>query len=270
MKETCTITSRRDKLLELILSLRDKDECRKLGLCWAEGAIAADYALKLKKGAVKSVVLSMEATDKAREAAEKLAKTGVPLYLLAPSCFDKITVLKNPEGLGIVAEPGQTLSADEFPKKGPAACLWQLMDPGNLGTIIRSAASFGCEHFILVSPCVTHFHPLAIRASAGAALASKFLYLSEEEALEKLKSEGKRVCALSMEGNCLNLNLCYNNPEDMIVVSGNEPHGLPIEVRKTLPLYSVPATGRVESLNVTAASAIAYYFFWSRKLLNQS
>ena len=79
MKETRTITSRRDKLLELILSLRDKDECRKLGLCWAEGAIAADYALKLRKGAVKSVVLSMEATDKAREAAEK-QKVDVRLY----------------------------------------------------------------------------------------------------------------------------------------------------------------------------------------------
>jgi len=266
MKEAKVITSRRDKLLELVLSLRDKTECRKLDLCWAEGTVTADYALSLPQGAVKAVLLSTEATEKAALAAEKLALAGNPLYKLVPSCYEKITVLKNPEGLGLVVKPGKTLSSfEELPEKGPAACLWRLQDPGNLGTIIRSAASFGCRNFILVSPGVSHYHPLAVRSSAGAALDSDFLYLEEEEALVKLRSVGSRAAALSMEGTCLNLNLCYNRSEDMIVVSGNEPHGLPEAVRRSLPLYSVPTTGKVESLNVTAASAIAYYFFWSPK-----
>ena len=48
-----------------------------------------------------------------------------------------------------------------------------------------------------------------------------------------------------------------------MIVSGNEPHGLPRKVRESLPLFSIPQKGKVESLNVTAASAIAYYLFWS-------
>ena len=71
-----------------------------------------------------------------------------------------------------------------------------------------------------------------------------------------------QICALSGDGNALNIDFCYNKSDELIV-SGNEPHGLPKKVREALPLYSLPLKGRVESLNVTAASAIAYYLFWS-------
>ena len=265
MNEPQIITSRRARIIELALSLREKSGRSEHDLCFAEGAVAADYALKLKS-AVKGVLLSQEATPKCAELAKKFSSSSVPFYLLTQECFEKISVLKNPEGLALLVEPAKPLSKpSEFPKDGPVACLWQLQDPGNLGTIIRSAASFGCKDFLLVKNSVSHLHPLCIRASAGAALDSRFLYLYEDEALSYLTKNKERVCALSGEGSSIKFDLCYNNSVNKVIVSGNEPHGLPERVRKSLPLYSIPTEGSVESLNVTAASAIAYYVFWSRK-----
>lgn len=257
------ITSRRSEIVSLALKLREKKEREDLGLCWAEGAVAADFALSLEKSRIKKILLSEEATPKCRELAEKLSRSCDENYLLTRECFEKASVLKNPEGLGLMVEPRPALrSPRELPAAAPAACLWQLQDPGNLGTILRSAAAFGCRHAILVENSVSPLHPLAIRASAGAALDMDFLFLGEEEALAYLAGEKERVCALSGDGSALSLDFCYNRPDELIV-SGNEPHGLPRKVRESLPLFSIPQKGKVESLNVTAASAIAYYLFWS-------
>ena len=265
MKEEQLITSRRAGIIDLALSLREKKGRAEHNLCFAEGAVAADYALKIKS-AVKCVLLSREATEKCAALAKQAAAGDVPFYLLTKECFEKISVLKNPEGLALLVEPAKLLSgAAELPKNGPVACLWQLQDPGNLGTIIRSAASFGCRNFLLVKNSVSHLHPLCIRASAGAALDANFLYLEEEEAMRYLTENNDRVCALSGEGCPIKFDLCYNNGVSKVIVSGNEPHGLPERVRKSLPLFSIPTEGSVESLNVTAASAIAYYVFWSQR-----
>lgn len=263
LKNFLRITSRRSGVILSALQLREKKERDASGLCWAEGAVAAEYALSLDKKRIKKILLSEEATPKCQKLAEALAGPHCEAFLLTKECFEKASVLKNPEGLGLIVEPNPPLKpASPLPKGEPAACLWQLQDPGNLGTIIRSAAAFGCRTMILVEPCVSPLHPLAVRASAGAALDMDFMYLDEEEALAFLLPEKHRICALSGDGDALNIDFCYNK-SDELVVSGNEPHGLPQKVREALPLYSLPQKGRVESLNVTAASAIAYYLFWS-------
>lgn len=265
MNEPQLITSRRAAIIDLALSLREKKGRAEHGLCFAEGAVAADYALKIKS-AIKGVLLSQEATAKCAALAKKAASRSVPFYLLTKECFEKVSVLKNPEGLALLVEPAELFSeTSQLPKEGPVACLWQLQDPGNLGTIIRSAASFGCKDFLLVKNSVSHLHPLCIRASAGAALDSRFLYLDEDEAMQYLMDNSDRVCALSGEGSSIKFDLCYNNSVNKVIVSGNEPHGLPERARKSLPLFSIPTEGSVESLNVTAASAIAYYVFWSQR-----
>lgn len=265
MNEPQLITSRRAGIISLALSLREKKGRAEHNLCFAEGAVAADYALKMKS-AVKGVLLSRDATEKCAKLAHEAAAGSAPFYLLTGECFEKISVLRSPEGLALLVEPAPLLkNASELPDDGPVACLWQLQDPGNLGTIIRSAASFGCRHFLLVKNSVSHLHPLCIRASAGAALDSNFLYLEEDEAMRYLTENKGRVCALSGEGCSIKFDLCYNNSVNMVIVSGNEPHGLPERARKSLPLFSIPTVGSVESLNVTAASAIAYYVFWSQR-----
>ncbi|MBR5900783.1 RNA methyltransferase [bacterium] len=262
-KKILRITSRRAGIVELAVELRDKKGREACGLCWAEGAVAAEFALSLDKKRIKKILLSEEATPKCRKLAEALAHEECEVFLLTKECFDKASVLKNPEGLGLMVAPRPAAVAGAaLPKGEPIACLWQLQDPGNLGTIIRSAAAFGCRFMILVEPSVSPLNPQAVRASAGAALDMDFLFLSEEEALALLLREKDRICALSGDGNALNIDFCYNKSDELIV-SGNEPHGLPKKVREALPLYSLPLKGRVESLNVTAASAIAYYLFWS-------
>ena len=88
MKEPQLITSRRAKIIELAISLREKSGRLEHGLCFAEGAVAADYALKLKS-AVKGVLLSQEATPKCAELAKKFSSS-IPFYVLTKECFEKI------------------------------------------------------------------------------------------------------------------------------------------------------------------------------------
>ena len=258
------ITSRRNPFLNEVLELATPEGRQEKGLCFAEGFAAAEFIAKLEKGRVQAVILSEDASEKNLQLAEKFAKGGSKAYLLTPECYAKISALRHPEGLGLlVTLPEPIPNTEALPKNAPVACLWQLQDPGNLGTIVRSAAAFGCRDFLLVTPSVSPFHPAALRSSAGAALQSHFLFLPENEALDYLSAQGKRVVALSGDGDELTGEICYNK-SDALVVSGNEAHGLPLTVRKALPLYSFTMKGKVESLNVTAASAIAYYLFWSQ------
>ena len=112
MKEEQLITSRRAGIIDLALSLREKKGRAEHNLCFAEGAVAADYALKIKS-AVKCVLLSREATEKCAALAKQAAAGDVPFYLLTKECFEKISVLKNPEGLALLVEPAKLLSKPE-------------------------------------------------------------------------------------------------------------------------------------------------------------
>lgn len=137
-----------------------------------------------------------------------------------------------------------------FVPRGVALSLWGVADPGNLGTLIRTADAFGgCVE--LTQGCADPTGPKALRASAGALFR-----------VPLGGAEGRRVGLVAHGGQPLSE---VEFAEPTVFVLGAERHGLPQDVAESCDeLATVETPGPAESLNVAAAGAIALYE-WSRR-----
>lgn len=140
----------------------------------------------------------------------------------------------------------------------------EVADPGNLGTLVRSAAAFGVDLF-LVHGGADPFGPKVLRATAGAFLAVRYGEVQEPERLLKSLAEGgvKVVAAVPRGGGAPE---ALRVPGRWILLCGSEAHGLPKPwVRHADLRVSIPVRADVESLNVAVAGSILLYALGERK-----
>src|SRR6185369_5703677 len=133
-----------------------------------------------------------------------------------------------------------------------------IQDPGNLGTIIRSAEAFGVRAVLLGEKTVSHFNPKAVRASAGSLFREPLLRVKMADAIPLLKAHGMRVLATSShKGNPLHE---ADFTGAAMIVVGNEGAGVPQEILSLADeLVTIPHSARVESLNAGIAASILLY-----------
>lgn len=133
-----------------------------------------------------------------------------------------------------------------------------IQDPGNLGTIIRSAEAFGARAVLLGEKTVSHFNPKAVRASAGSLFREPLMRVKMAEAIPLLKQRGVRLLATSShKGKPLQE---ANFTGAAMIVVGNEGAGVPHEIlAQTDELVTIPHSPRVESLNAGIAASILLY-----------
>ena len=133
-----------------------------------------------------------------------------------------------------------------------------IQDPGNLGTIIRSAEAFGARAVLLGEKTVSPFNAKAIRASAGSLFRQPILRVKMAEILPQLKQHGVRVLATSShKGKPLQE---ANFTGSAMLIVGNEGAGVPHEVLALADeLVTIPHSARVESLNAGIAASILLY-----------
>jgi RNA methyltransferase, TrmH family len=133
-----------------------------------------------------------------------------------------------------------------------------IQDPGNLGTIIRSAEAFGARAVLLGEKTVSHFNPKAVRGSAGSLLRQPLLRVKLGESITALKQRGVKVLATSSHKG-KPLHEADFTGAAMIVV-GNEGAGVPQEILSMADeLVTIPHAPRVESLNAGIAASILLY-----------
>jgi RNA methyltransferase, TrmH family len=133
-----------------------------------------------------------------------------------------------------------------------------IQDPGNLGTIIRSAEAFGARAVLLGEKTVSHFNPKAVRGSAGSLLRQPLLRVKLGESITALKQQGVKVLATSSHKG-KPLHEADFTGAAMIVV-GNEGAGVPQEILSMADeLVTIPHAPRVESLNAGIAASILLY-----------
>ena len=149
----------------------------------------------------------------------------------------------------------------EFPKQygQKILILEEIQDPGNVGTLIRSAAAFNFDGILLSGGCADPFSPKAIQACAGSILSlwirrtPEYLKMSS-----KLKEGGFRIVAADISGNSKSV---IEDRGKLALVLGNEAVGVSNKMlRLTDTVYKIPFNMKsVESLNVAAAGAICMY-----------
>lgn len=161
------------------------------------------------------------------------------------------------------SSPNQVLALVEIPKdKVPyyeediVLMIDGVIDPGNLGNIIRCADWFGINHVICSTNCVGLYNPKVVQASMGSIFRINVLYTDLPSVLAKLRKNNplKPIFGATLEGeNIYGMNLNENSA----IVMGSESHGISKEVRAYLTKeVKIPQMGRGESLNVASATAI--------------
>lgn len=174
-------------------------------------------------------------------------------YIVTDEILHKIAGLGTFHGMIAEVDLPEAQNVDEL---GYVLILDQIQDPGNLGTIIRTALALGWEAVIATPGTVDFFNDKAIRASQGTIFRIPFAYKTEEEILSWVKEKKRFLWAADMNGSTLEKQ-DFRTPLTLIL--SNEGQGLRDWAKKAASLVSIPLKNKVESLNVASAGAILLY-----------
>jgi TrmH family RNA methyltransferase len=172
---------------------------------------------------------------------------------ISPVELGKISSLKTPnQVLAVVRIPDHHLDTEKL-KHGLTIALYDIRDPGNMGTIIRSAEWFGIEHILCSRECVDIYNPKVVQASMGSIARVKVFYQDLADFFSD--HEDLQVYGASMDGKSI-----YEETlsEDSILLIGSESHGIPEKLHPFIDKsISIPPVGGFpESLNAGVAASI--------------
>lgn len=198
---------------------------------------------------------------------EETVVCGGTLVVLGNSAFEKLSKEKSPEGVITVAKyidnfhkKGKIEKDDAFLSGSKALMLESIRDPGNLGTIIRSAAAFGVEYVIMSDDCADIYNPKTVRAAMGAIFKVKTLSVySFVDAIGDIRACGRRVFATALDEHALKLGDFEISADDVFII-GNEGHGLSKEAILACDgsVY-IPMREGTESLNAAIAASLCMW-----------
>ena len=239
------LTSRQSAMIRFVRELaRDARETQGLFLC--DGDKLLEEALR--SGAEICHVFWRESRDRAAPAFPKE-------YLLPAELFDYVSPMKN--------SPGPLFTVR---RRNPAAekkvsrvlLLEEIQDPGNVGTVLRTADAFGVDLVILLDGCADVYAPKTVRASMGAVFRQSVLRMGREDAARFCREQGLPLYGAALSRRARDVREL--NLTKAAVAIGSEGHGLS---RELLDLCDgeliIPMCGEAESLNAGVAAAIVMW-----------
>jgi RNA methyltransferase, TrmH family len=171
---------------------------------------------------------------------------------------------ESPQGVLAVAHVRETPLAEvRLPGDAIILVLDAVQDPGNLGTLIRSADAFGAAAVVALPGTADYWSSKVIRSTVGAAFRIPLVTAREDEVWAWLEQNNVAICGADMEGKPI---ASINSSGRVAIVVGNEGAGLREQTRAQLTdLVSIPMRGHAESLNVAVAAGILLYEFSKRQ-----
>ena len=187
---------------------------------------------------------------------EQLALGSAEVLLVPEDVFASAAMTEHPQGIAALVE------APEFPlpamlQATPLVVIAAgLQDPGNLGTLVRSAEAFGATGMILLPGTVSLWNAKTLRASSGSAFRLPVVSLAAEDAFAALRAHGIRILATVVRDGASDVDL--RGPCALLV--GNEGAGLPEAWTQSADArVTIPCSGAVESLNAAVAGSVLLY-----------
>ena len=190
--------------------------------------------------------------------AEACDVSDAKLFSLDAQAYAKLADAKAPQpALAVVAAP--SLDVDErfeVPEPGLFLVLVNVADPGNVGTLIRTAEASGCNGVIVTRETADVLSPKVVRSSAGSVLRMPVGEVAEDMLLERLSQLKATTVATAMDG------IPYGEVEldpmrSTALLLGSEAHGLGADILASAAVrVSIPMHGKVESLNVATTGAV--------------
>jgi len=257
------ITSAANPQIKTLKSLHMKKGRAETGLFLAEGARLAVEAADL--GVWPEILVFSPAAlsrDQVRTLIAQAEARRVHIIETSESVLAQISKRDNPQT--VIGAYRQRLSPLDELNGETIVALEGIRDPGNLGTILRTADSTGAGGVLLIGESCDPFSVEAVRASMGSLFAMKLARASFEDLLRFKQERGASMIGASLKGTALDAD--RPAPARAIVLMGNEQSGLPPEMEAACDLLvKLPMRGRADSLNLAIATGVMLYDLWRRR-----
>lgn len=245
------------KLKKLVRSLHQKPFRDQNGLFIAEGEKLVSE-LKKSDFTTELVVIRDSPSQEVLETAEYYSEKGVPVYTAQKHLFDQLTDTKTPQSILAVVSI-QTLEPDY---NKPFIALDAVSDPGNVGTIIRTAAWFGFDQILIGRDCADCYNPKTVRSTMGAIFTSAIHYAPDLVSYIEENYSGFDIVGATIHTDKALAKMKVKKKFGVIL--GNESKGISTELDNILTdKFKIEGLGTAESLNVAVAAGISMYHFKS-------
>lgn len=254
------ITSTSNPRIKRLVTLRKKRKARD------DEHVFLVEGVRMFKEAPPALLREIYVTESFYEKEKKLTdlmaeKSGAAPEVLADHVFAYVSDTKTPQGVLCVVGQGHTEQKVQI-KTGQAPFLLlldNLQDPGNMGTIMRTAEAAGVTGIIMSRDCVDVYNPKTIRSTMGSIYRMPFRYVEDvEQAVLAMKEQGIRTYAAHLQGEFSYEEGDYTGPSAFFI--GNEGNGLRKEVAELADIYiKIPMQGQVESLNAAIAATVLMF-----------
>ncbi len=259
------ITSATNEKIKNVIKLKDKAKARKeAGLFVVEGI---NIFVELDKGSVEEVFVSESFADKYMsddseyDNIRQLATGQLSYQLVSDKVMTKMSDTVTPQGI-IALVRMQDTSVESVLKnvgdKSTVLVLDRLQDPGNMGTIIRTAEAAGVDLIVASADSVDVYNPKVTRATMGGILRMPIVVSANiTDVIKTLQDNEYTAYAAHLKGEDITN---YKLADKRVFLIGNESKGLSDEVSNMADeLIKIPMQGQIESLNAAVAAAILMY-----------
>jgi len=244
------ITSTKNEKIKFALSLKTDAKTRvQNGLCFAEGLRLCAEAVASNRA--KTLFFTQGFIEKHPEFS--LPDENIEI---GGNVAQTLSDVQNPQGVFCLCDTTGLKHPVSQLSNGKILALEHIADPGNLGTILRTAEAFGVNGVMLSPDCTDVFSPKVLRAGMGCSFRLP-IYESTDFPfnLKTLSEKGFTVYGAMLSDNAVSIT-SLTVPKNFILVVGNEANGITPETAEVVTPVIIPMKGRAESLNAASAASI--------------
>lgn len=249
------ITAVSNQRVKNLVNLIQKPKARREQDVFITEGIKMFQEADLKK--IKEVYVSESFYEKKIER-EKIEKCNYEI--LSDELFKKVSDTQTPQGILCVMKQFHYTLEDLVQKDNPLFLILEdIQDPGNLGTMVRTAEGAGVDGIIMTKGTVDIYNPKTIRSTMGSVYRMPFFYTDDLlSVMEQLRRKGVKLYAAHLKGEQFYHQMDFREATAFLI--GNEGNGLREETANAADVYmKIPMEGKVESLNAAVASVILMY-----------
>jgi len=254
------ITSSQNPVVKEIKSLKNRKYRDEKGLFFIEGTRFVREAL-LENADICKIAITDKFHDNPpnKDLLDSIKHAGYEICILTERLFKEISDTENPQGILAVIRKKTYSFERVLSESSFILFLDSLQDPGNLGTIIRTADAAGADGIILSKGCVDLYNPKVLRATMGSIFHIPVLQAADlVEAIGIVRAKGFGVYAAHLKGKVNYFDVDMKKRTAIII--GNEANGISEEISAQADmLVRIPMPGRAESLNASVAAGLLMY-----------
>ncbi len=249
------ITGRTNPLLQRVKRLRDDRKTRRQeGVFLGDGIKLLEEALRW--GAQLETVILADGVA-APELPDQVRCVTVPADVMR-----SISPMEAPQGALFIARANDLTPPDTL-NKGRYLILDGLQDPGNVGTILRTADAFGCDGLLLTNHCADPYSPKVVRATMGAIFRTSVWEVSAQALPALMARSGLSLAATALRDDALSLPCAQL--KDAAIVIGSEGKGVSAALLEQCDtVVQIPMREKCESLNAAVAAAVVLWELYRR------